>query len=282
MYDTFLLISFFFLLSFPLPPAPLLSLQLCSLGLSVQSDSRQTPPYSPQPTLFSQGSSQSSSSPQSSSSSKTSAGVGPPKQSQQPQVPLSLFGFPPSHPGQYHHSAALTALGLLPSHHNQHQSHQSQGHQVHHQHHHPSNSWPIHGPILQTSSGPGGPSPPGLKFPLRQAPGPGNGNTGPGGSLGGGSPSPINLNDPSIIFAQPAGRPMGLGGGQGRDRHWHNHLAQQGAMVANGTVGKSGTHWVAPSLSVSSSCRNSQSLLVCLTNWSDFVLVFSSNCLFPC
>uniref|UniRef100_A0A674BU48 Terminal uridylyltransferase 4-like n=1 Tax=Salmo trutta TaxID=8032 RepID=A0A674BU48_SALTR len=146
------------------------------------SDSHQTPPYSPQPNLFSQGSSQSSSSPQSSSSSKTSAGVGPPKQSQQPQVPLSLFGFPPSHPGQYHHSAALTALGLLP--------------------------------------GPGGPSP-------------------PGGSLGGGSPSPINLNDPSIIFAQPAGRPMGLGGGQGRDRHWHNHLAQQGAMVANGTVGKS-------------------------------------------
>uniref|UniRef100_A0A674BUI2 RNA uridylyltransferase n=1 Tax=Salmo trutta TaxID=8032 RepID=A0A674BUI2_SALTR len=164
------------------------------------SDSHQTPPYSPQPNLFSQGSSQSSSSPQSSSSSKTSAGVGPPKQSQQPQVPLSLFGFPPSHPGQYHHSAALTALGLLPSHHNQHQSHQSQGH---------------------------------------QAPGPGNGNTGLGGSLGGGSPSPINLNDPSIIFAQPAGRPMGLGGGQGRDRHWHNHLAQQGAMVANGTVGKS-------------------------------------------
>uniref|UniRef100_A0A8C7GQD1 RNA uridylyltransferase n=1 Tax=Oncorhynchus kisutch TaxID=8019 RepID=A0A8C7GQD1_ONCKI len=141
-----------------------------------------TPPYSPQPNLFSQGSSQSSSSPQSSSS-KTSAGVGPPKQPQHPQVPLSLFGFPPSHPGQYHHSAALT---------------------VHHQHHHPSNSWPIHGP---------------------------------GGSLGGGSPSPMNLNDPSIIFAQPAGRPMGLGGGQGRDRHWHNHLAQQGAMVANGTVG---------------------------------------------
>ncbi|XP_035642081.1 terminal uridylyltransferase 4-like isoform X2 [Oncorhynchus keta] len=202
------------------------------------SDSHQTPPYSPQPNLFSQGSSQSSSSPQSSSS-KTSAGVGPPKQPQHPQVPLSLFGFPPSHPGQYHHSAALTALGLLPSHHNQHQSHQSQGHQAHHQHHHPSNSWPIHGPILQTSSGPGGPSPPGLKFPLRQAPGPGNGNTGPGGSLGGGSPSPMNLNDPSIIFAQPAGRPMGLGGGQGRDRHWHNHLAQQGAMVANGTVGKS-------------------------------------------
>ncbi|KAK6313836.1 hypothetical protein J4Q44_G00152950 [Coregonus suidteri] len=49
----------------------------------------------------------------------------------------------------------------------------------------------------------------------------------------------MNLNDPSIIFAQPAGRPMGLGGGRGRDGHWHNHLAQQGALVANGTVGKS-------------------------------------------
>uniref|UniRef100_A0A8C8EP27 RNA uridylyltransferase n=1 Tax=Oncorhynchus tshawytscha TaxID=74940 RepID=A0A8C8EP27_ONCTS len=164
------------------------------------SDSRQTPPYSPQPTLFSQGSSQSSSSPQpSSSKTSTSAGGVPHKQPQHPQVPLSLFSFPPSHPSQYHHPGALTALGLLP--------------------------------------GPEGPSPPGLKFPLCQAPGQGNGNTGPGGSSVGGSP--MNLNDPSIIFAQPAGRPMGLGGGPGLDGHWHNHLAQQGALVANGTVGKS-------------------------------------------
>ncbi|CDQ60847.1 unnamed protein product, partial [Oncorhynchus mykiss] len=174
------------------------------------SDSRQTPPYSPQPTLFSQGSSQSSSSPQpSSSKTSTSAGGVPHKQPQHPQVPLSLFSFPPSHPSQYHHPGALTALGLLPSHHNQHQSHLSQGHQAHHQPHHPSTSWPIHGPVLQTSRG----SP-----------------------VGG---SPMNLNDPSIIFAQPAGRPMGLGGGPGLDGHWHNHLAQQGALVANGTVGKS-------------------------------------------
>ncbi|XP_021455302.2 terminal uridylyltransferase 4 isoform X1 [Oncorhynchus mykiss] len=202
------------------------------------SDSRQTPPYSPQPTLFSQGSSQSSSSPQpSSSKTSTSAGGVPHKQPQHPQVPLSLFSFPPSHPSQYHHPGALTALGLLPSHHNQHQSHLSQGHQAHHQPHHPSTSWPIHGPVLQTSSGPEGPSPPGLKFSLRQAPGQGNGNTGPGGSPVGGSP--MNLNDPSIIFAQPAGRPMGLGGGPGLDGHWHNHLAQQVALVANGTVGKS-------------------------------------------
>ncbi|KAJ7986329.1 hypothetical protein DPEC_G00338800 [Dallia pectoralis] len=193
---------------------------------SESSDSRQTPPFSPQPTPFSQVSSQPSSSPQSSSS-KTSAGGGPPKQPQQPQVPLSLFSFPPSHahPGQFHHPG-LTALGRLPSQHNKHQSH-----------HLPSTSWPIHGPVLQTSTSPGGPSPPGLNFPLRQAPGPGNRNGGPGGSPVGGNP--MNLNDPSIIFAQPAGRPMGLGGGLGRDGHWHNHLAQQGALVANGIVGKS-------------------------------------------
>lgn len=49
------------------------------------------------------------------------------------------------------------------------------------------------------------------------------------------NPTPVNLNDPSIIFAQPAGRDGGP--------HWHNHhLNNPGAMVANGTVGKSGTH----------------------------------------
>uniref|UniRef100_UPI003AAA676E terminal uridylyltransferase 4 isoform X1 n=1 Tax=Centroberyx gerrardi TaxID=166262 RepID=UPI003AAA676E len=189
------------------------------------SDSRQTPPYSPQPTPFSQSSSQSSSSPQSSQSKTSSAG--PPKQPAHPQVPLSLFSFPTSHPGQFH-PGALTALGLLPSH--QHQSHQSQG-QPHHAVHLPSTSWPIHGPVLPTSS-PTAPSPPGLKFPLRPASGNGN----PAGS--GGNPSPMNLNDPSIIFAQPAGRQMGMGG-PGRDGHWHNHLAQPGSLVGNGTVGKS-------------------------------------------
>ncbi|CAK6976408.1 terminal uridylyltransferase 4 isoform X3 [Scomber scombrus] len=86
------------------------------------SDSRQTPPYSPQPTSIPQSSSQSSSSPQPSHS-KTSSAV-PPKQQVHPQVPLSLFSFPTSHPGQFH-PAALTTLGLLPSH--QHQS-QDSGH----------------------------------------------------------------------------------------------------------------------------------------------------------
>ncbi|KAM6962727.1 terminal uridylyltransferase 4 [Aplochiton taeniatus] len=184
------------------------------------SDSRQTPPYSPQASAFSQSSTQISISPQSSQSKTTSAG--PHKQG--PQVPLSLFGFPPSHPGQYH-PVALSALGLLPSQQGQQQPHLPV--------HLPSASWPIHGPVLQTSS-PNAPSPPGLKFPLRQASGNGNQGAGSGGSL-----SPMNLNDPSIIFAQPAGRQqLGLEG-PGRDGHWHNHLAQPGALVGNGTVGKS-------------------------------------------
>ncbi|XP_008280014.1 terminal uridylyltransferase 4 isoform X2 [Stegastes partitus] len=184
------------------------------------SDSRQTPPYSPQPT----GHQSSSSSPQPSHSKTGSAG--PQKQPAHPQVPLSLFSFPTSHPGQYH-PGALTALGILPSH--QHQSHQSQG-QPHHPVHIPSTSWPIHGPVLSTSS-PTAPSPPGLKFALHSA----SGNGSPTGS--GGNPSPMNLNDPSIIFAQPAGRQLGISG-PGREGHWHNHLAQPGSLLGNGTVVK--------------------------------------------
>ncbi|XP_067369100.1 terminal uridylyltransferase 4 isoform X2 [Channa argus] len=189
------------------------------------SDTRQTPPYSPQPTAAPQSSSQSSSSPQPSHCKTSSAG--PLKQPAHPQVPLSLFSFPTSHPGQYH-PGALTALGLLPSH--QHQPHQSQG-QPHHSVHIPSTSWPIHGPVLTTSS-PTTPSPPGLKFALRSA----SGNGSPTGS--GSSPSPMNLNDPSIIFAQPAGRQLGISG-PGREGHWDNHLAQPGSLMGNGTVAKS-------------------------------------------
>uniref|UniRef100_A0A7N6C617 RNA uridylyltransferase n=1 Tax=Anabas testudineus TaxID=64144 RepID=A0A7N6C617_ANATE len=47
--------------------------------------------------------------------------------------------------------------------------------------------------------------------------------------------TPMNLNDPSIIFAQPAGRQLGIGV-PGRDGHWHNHLAQPGSLMGNGTV----------------------------------------------
>ncbi|XP_047192737.1 terminal uridylyltransferase 4 isoform X2 [Scophthalmus maximus] len=184
------------------------------------SDSRQTPPYSPQPTAGPLSSSQSSSSPQPSHSKTGSAG--PPKPPAHPQVPLSLFSFPTSLPGQYH-PGTLTALGLLPS-------HQSQG-QPHHPVHIPSTSWPIHGPVL-TASSPTAPSPPGLKFALR-SPSSGGSPTGSGVS-----PNPMNLNDPSIIFAQPAGRQLGLSG-PGRDGHWHNHMAPPGSLMGNGTVVKS-------------------------------------------
>ncbi|XP_069009017.1 terminal uridylyltransferase 4 [Embiotoca jacksoni] len=181
------------------------------------SDSRQTPPYSPQPTAVPPSASQASSSPQPSHNKSGSAG--PQKPPGLPAVPLSLFSFPTSHPGQYH-PAALTALGLLPAH-----QHQSPGHPVHL----PSTSWPIHGPVL-TAASPAAPSPPGLKFALRSA----SGNGSPTGSGG----NPMNLNDPSIIFAQPAGRQLGIGG-PGRDGHWHNHLAQPGSLMGNGTVVKS-------------------------------------------
>uniref|UniRef100_A0A4W6CUA6 Terminal uridylyl transferase 4 n=1 Tax=Lates calcarifer TaxID=8187 RepID=A0A4W6CUA6_LATCA len=205
------------------------------------SDSRQTPPYSPQPTAVPQSSSQSSSSPQPSHSKTSSAG--PPKQPAHPQVPLPLFSFPTSLPGQYH-PGTLTTMGLLPSH--QHQSHQSQG-QPHHPVHIPSTSWPIHGPVLTTSS-PTAPSPPGLKFALRSA----SGNGSPTGS--GGNPGPMNLNDPSIIFAQPAGRQLGIGG-PGREGHWHNHLAQPGSLMGNGTVVKSESGHPAQFVGVSQGSR---------------------------
>ncbi|XP_037325740.2 terminal uridylyltransferase 4 isoform X1 [Pungitius pungitius] len=189
------------------------------------SDSRQTPPYSPQSTTALPSSSKISSSPQPSHIKTSPAGAA--KQPVQTHVPLSLFSFPATHPGQYHPAAALSALGLLPSH--QHQSRQSQG-PPHHPVHVPSTAWPIHGPVLTTSS-PNGPSPPGLKFALRSA----TGNGSPTGT--GGNPSPMNLNDPSIIFAQPAGRQLGIG--PGREGHWHNHLAQTGSLMGNGTVVKS-------------------------------------------
>ncbi|XP_060749380.1 terminal uridylyltransferase 4 isoform X1 [Tachysurus vachellii] len=159
------------------------------------SDTRQTPPYSPQPSTFIQ----SSVSPQSSQSSKPSPSssstpsksphhpsLAPSATPPQQQVHLSLFGFTPS---QY--------MGML-----------SPG------------TWPSHPP----SSG--------VKYPMRK----GQGNGGVGHTP---NPAPVNLNDPSIIFAQPAGRDGGP--------HWHNHhLNNPEAMVANGTVGKSEAGFQAP------------------------------------
>lgn len=187
------------------------------------SDSRQTPPYSPQPSAVPQTSSQSSGSPQPPHS-KTSSSSSGPKPGPHPQVPLPLFSFPTSHPTPYH-SGPLSALGLQPPHHHH-----------HHPVHLPSGPWPVHGPVL-TASSPTAPSPPSLKFALRSATGSGSPTgSGPGGG-------PVNLNDPSIIFAQPAGRTLGLGGlgGPGRDGQWHNQLTQApgGSLMGNGTAVKS-------------------------------------------
>uniref|UniRef100_A0A8C2KP37 RNA uridylyltransferase n=1 Tax=Cyprinus carpio TaxID=7962 RepID=A0A8C2KP37_CYPCA len=182
------------------------------------SDTRQTPPYSPQPSPYSQA----SISPQNSKPSPASSTSKPSQQQQVAQVQLPIFSFPHSHPGPYH--AGLSALGLLPAHPQQ-----------------PpltSASWPIHGPLIQgsgASTAPGHPSSPGLKFAVR----------GGGGGNGGGpavSPAPMNLNDPSIIFAQPStGRVAGgVGGGPARERvhPWHNHHLNPGPLVGNGTVNK--------------------------------------------
>uniref|UniRef100_A0A671QWJ8 Terminal uridylyltransferase 4-like n=2 Tax=Sinocyclocheilus anshuiensis TaxID=1608454 RepID=A0A671QWJ8_9TELE len=149
------------------------------------SDTRQTPPYSPQPSPYSQA----SVSPQNSKPSSASSTSKPSQLQQVPQVQLPIFSFPHSHPGPYH--AGLSALGLLPAHPQQ-----------------PpltSASWPIHGPLIQ-----GGPVV---------------------------SPAPMNLNDPSIIFAQPStGRVAGgVGGGPARERvhPWHNHHLNPGPLVGN-------------------------------------------------
>uniref|UniRef100_A0A671QWL3 Terminal uridylyltransferase 4-like n=1 Tax=Sinocyclocheilus anshuiensis TaxID=1608454 RepID=A0A671QWL3_9TELE len=186
------------------------------------SDTRQTPPYSPQPSPYSQA----SVSPQNSKPSSASSTSKPSQLQQVPQVQLPIFSFPHSHPGPYH--AGLSALGLLPAHPQQ-----------------PpltSASWPIHGPLIQgsgASTASGHPSSPGLKFAIR----------GGGGGTGGGpvvSPAPMNLNDPSIIFAQPStGRVAGgVGGGPARERvhPWHNHHLNPGPLVGNGTINKTGTH----------------------------------------
>ncbi|XP_075901202.1 terminal uridylyltransferase 4 [Nelusetta ayraudi] len=227
-----------------------------SLGRTRQasecSDSRQTPPYSPQSAAISQNSSQSSCSPQPSHAGKSiaSGALKPPPPLA--QVPVSLFGLPASHPGQYH-PATLSALGLLPSH--QHQGAQQQPH--HHPVHIPSTSWPIHGPVLSSSSSPAVASPAGLKFALHTAPGSRSPTAGSGGNpspAANPAPAPINLNDPSIIFAQPAGRQLGLHG-PAREAHWHNHLAQPGALMGNGTVVKSESSHPAQFVGVSQGSR---------------------------
>ncbi|XP_028299664.1 terminal uridylyltransferase 4, partial [Gouania willdenowi] len=172
------------------------------------SDSRQTPPYSPQSS--SQLSSQCSSA---SSHSKTSPAP-PQKPPAHPQVQLPLFSFPTAHPGQFS-PGALAALGLLPS---------PQA---------PSQPHLAHGPPSSSSW-----------------PHPSSSTTGSGGS-----PSPVNLNDPSIIFAQPAGRQLSMGGG-GREAHWpqNHHVAPP--LMANGTVVKTESGHMTQFGAVSQSSRH--------------------------
>ncbi|XP_058511122.1 terminal uridylyltransferase 4 isoform X3 [Ochotona princeps] len=67
----------------------------------------------------------------------------------------------------------------------------------------PPPSWPIHGPVIH--SGPGS------------------------------APSSIGLNDPSIIFAQPAARPVAIPGSS-HDGHWPRTVAPN-SLVNNGAVG---------------------------------------------
>ncbi|XP_061154095.1 terminal uridylyltransferase 4 isoform X1 [Syngnathus typhle] len=194
---------------------------------SESSDSRQTPPYSPQPPAVSQSSPQSSSSPK--SSQNKSICSGPQKQPAHhhhhphpPQVPL--FNFTSSHPGHFH-LGTLAGRGPLPP---QQQQQPSQGQQPQHP---ASASWPIHGPVVCSPNPSGGaPSPPGLKLALRSGPG--------SGASPGSSPDAVNLNDPSIIFAQPAGRAVSVAGA-GREGHWLNRLVQPASLLGNGTVLKS-------------------------------------------
>uniref|UniRef100_A0A8C4K9V2 Terminal uridylyl transferase 4 n=1 Tax=Dromaius novaehollandiae TaxID=8790 RepID=A0A8C4K9V2_DRONO len=78
----------------------------------------------------------------------------------------------------------------------------------HHQIQLPSTSWPIHGPVIHSAPG----NPP--------------------------HSTNVPLNDPSIIFAQPAARPMGIPS-TSHEGHWHNPVTPN-SLVNNGTVGNSG------------------------------------------
>uniref|UniRef100_A0A452FW98 RNA uridylyltransferase n=1 Tax=Capra hircus TaxID=9925 RepID=A0A452FW98_CAPHI len=74
-----------------------------------------------------------------------------------------------------------------------------------HPHQIPAPSWPIHGPVIHSAPG--------------------------------SAPSNIGLNDPSIIFAQPAARPVAIPSSS-HDGHWPRTVAPN-SLVNNGTVGNS-------------------------------------------
>ncbi|XP_043942789.1 terminal uridylyltransferase 4 [Protopterus annectens] len=96
----------------------------------------------------------------------------------------------------------------------------------------PTNSWPMHSTV-NTSQG--SPSPAGITLSFRPN---SSSNTSP---PQGGSPS---LNDPSIIFAQPAVRPMGIPS-TSQEGRWHNDI-RPNSLVANGTMGTSDPHFLGP------------------------------------
>lgn len=173
---------------------------------SESSDSRQSS-YSPQPQQFSQNSSPPTSinqtQPQSISQSKHAV---QPQQGAQPPhtVQLPLFNFAQSPPGQY---STLPNLGLFQMH-----PHQIQL---------PNTSWPV------IHSAPGNPShATNVPFSVRA-----------GSSNPPSNQSSISLNDPSIIFAQPAARPVGIPSNS-HEGHWHSPVTLS-SLVNNGTVGNS-------------------------------------------
>nr|XP_033771993.1 terminal uridylyltransferase 4 isoform X2 [Geotrypetes seraphini] len=177
------------------------------------SESHQTS-YSPQPQQFPQNSSQ----PISINQSQPPQSTSQPKHVQQQsspqpphQVQLPLLTYPHSPPGQF---STLHSLGLLPLH-----PHQIQV---------PNSSWPVRGPVVRSS--PGNPYSSGITFSLR----PGSGSNSSTTSTS--NQSNVSLNDPSIIFAQPAARSMGIPS-TSHEGHWHSPMTPPTSLLSNGTVG---------------------------------------------
>ncbi|CAI9571951.1 unnamed protein product [Staurois parvus] len=124
------------------------------------------------------------------------------------QVQRPMFTFPHSPPT---HFSPLHSLGLLPL---------PPQIPIH------NNNWPIHGQIIRSSGNP--PHSSGVPFPTRS----GSSNTSTSNQ------SAVSLNDPSIIFAQPAARSVGVPTSI-HDGHRHNSQTPT-SLVSNGNVGGTG------------------------------------------
>ncbi|XP_028939220.1 terminal uridylyltransferase 4 isoform X2 [Ornithorhynchus anatinus] len=88
-------------------------------------------------------------------------------------------------------------------------------------------SWPIHGPVLH--SAPNNPPPPPASVPF---------SVQTGGAAAAGSQTSVGLNDPSIIFAQPAARPLAGVPSSSHEGHWRG----PGAPSVLGTNGPAATN----------------------------------------